>query len=35
MVRPHHFTVNTETAIDNLFQSCPDAKDYLSLDGLC
>jgi hypothetical protein len=31
MVRPHHFAVNTETASDNLFQSCPDPKDDLSL----
>jgi len=30
MVRPHHFTVNTETAIDNFFQACPDPKDDLS-----
>lgn len=25
MVRPHHFTVNTETAIDNHFQKLPEA----------
>jgi hypothetical protein len=31
MVRPHHFTVNTETAIDNVFQSSPHATDDLSL----
>ena len=31
MVRPHHFTVNTETATDNFFQACPDQKDDLSL----
>ena len=31
MVRPHHFTVNTETATDNFFQACPDPKDDLSL----
>jgi len=31
MVRPHHFTVNTETAIDNLFQSCPAPNDDLAL----
>ncbi|OAV51566.1 MULTISPECIES: citrulline utilization hydrolase CtlX [Rhizobium] len=30
MVRPHYFTVNTETAIDNLFQSSPDTTDDLS-----
>ena len=31
MVRPHHFTVNTETATDNFFQACPDPQDDLSL----
>lgn len=31
MVRPHHFTVNTETATDNFFQACPDPQDNLSL----
>ena len=31
MVRPHHFTVNTETATDNFFQARPDPKDDLSL----
>jgi hypothetical protein len=31
MVRPHHFTVNTETAIDNVFQTSPHATDDLSL----
>jgi len=31
MVRPHHFTVNAETAIDNLFQSCPAPNDDLAL----
>jgi hypothetical protein len=31
MVRPHHFTVNTETATDNLFQSCPAPNDDLAL----
>ena len=30
MVRPHHFTVNTETATDNFFQARPDPKDDLS-----
>ena len=30
MVRPHHFTVNTETAIDNRFQTRADANDNLS-----
>jgi len=30
MVRPHHFTVNTETAIDNRFQARMDANDDLS-----
>jgi len=31
MVRPHHFTVNAETAADNLFQSCPAPNDDLAL----
>ncbi|MBR1153361.1 citrulline utilization hydrolase CtlX [Bradyrhizobium sp. JYMT SZCCT0428] len=31
MVRPDHFTVNTETATDNFFQACPDPQDDLSL----
>ncbi|RFB75587.1 citrulline utilization hydrolase CtlX [Methylovirgula sp. 4M-Z18] len=30
MVRPHHFTVNTETAADNHFQAAVDARDDLS-----
>jgi hypothetical protein len=30
MVRPHHFTVNTETAIDNRFQARAEANDDLS-----
>ncbi|CAN7426656.1 citrulline utilization hydrolase CtlX [Pararhizobium sp. LjRoot238] len=30
MVRPHHFTVNTETAIDNRFQASVDTRDDLS-----
>jgi len=31
MVRPHHFTMNAETAIDNLFQSCAAPNDDLAL----
>lgn len=30
MVRPHHFTVNTETAADNHFQSSQDIREDLS-----
>ncbi|WP_417280393.1 citrulline utilization hydrolase CtlX [Celeribacter sp.] len=31
MVRPHHFTVNTETAQDNAFQSCETVSDSAAL----
>lgn len=34
MVRPHHFTVNTETAADNSFQLSTDASDDLALKAL-
>ncbi|KRE08023.1 amidinotransferase [Bosea sp. Root381] len=30
MIRPHHFTVNTETALDNRFQQIADAREDLS-----
>ncbi|CAN7612178.1 MULTISPECIES: citrulline utilization hydrolase CtlX [Rhizobium/Agrobacterium group] len=30
MVRPHHFTVNTETAADNRFQATPDSGEDFS-----
>lgn len=33
MVRPHHFTVNTETAIDNRFQASMDAGEDLSSEA--
>lgn len=31
MVRPHHFTVNTETAADNSFQTISDHGEDLAL----
>jgi hypothetical protein len=31
MIRPHHFTINAETAIDNRFQSVQSANENLSL----
>ena len=31
MIRPHHFTVNTETASDNVFQRTDGSKEDLSL----
>ena len=35
MVRPHHFTVNTETAADNHFQARVDAREDLSANAHC
>jgi hypothetical protein len=31
MVRPHHFSVNAETAVDNSFQQCPTEYDNAGL----
>lgn len=33
MVRPHHFTVNTETAADNRFQTLDGAGEHLAADA--